>query len=74
MKDTIKTKAGILTKRETQILPLIADELSSKQIADKLFISINTISNHRANILHKTSCKNSEELVKFAIKIGLVAM
>jgi len=72
MKDTIETAIGILTKREKAILTLIADGFSSRKIASKLFVSTNTISHHRANMLRKTSCKNSEELVKYAIKAGLI--
>jgi len=72
MKDTVKTKANSLTQREKEILPLIAEGLSSKQIASILYVSVNTISNHRANILRKTHCKNCGELVKYSIKAGLV--
>ena len=74
MKNTNKPESDTLTKRETEILPLIADGLSSKQIAGKLFVSISTVSNHRANILHKTHCKNCLELIKYAIKAGLIAI
>lgn len=63
---------GILSKRETEILQLIYQGLSSKQIAKRLFVSINTINNHRKNILRKSNCKNSSALITYAIKNGLV--
>jgi len=63
---------GILSKRETEILQLICQGLSSKEIAKKLFISLNTINNHRKNILQKLHCKNPSELISYAIKNGLV--
>jgi DNA-binding CsgD family transcriptional regulator len=56
---------SILTKREFEILKLIAKGNASKQIADKLCISINTINNHRRNILSKTGCSNTFEAMKY---------
>ncbi|MDH7461868.1 LuxR C-terminal-related transcriptional regulator [Chitinophagaceae bacterium 26-R-25] len=61
-----------LTKREIEVLKCINDGLSSKQIADKLFASLNTINNHRKNILKKTHTKNTSELISFALKQGLL--
>jgi DNA-binding CsgD family transcriptional regulator len=72
MKDTTKTKNDSLTRREAEILPFIAEGMSSRQIAEKLFTSINTISRHRANMLAKTHSKNCTELVKYAIRAGLI--
>lgn len=65
-------EASILSKRETEILKWIAEGLSSKQIADKLFLSIHTIHNHRKNMLEKTDCKNAAELLRYAIDQGLL--
>ena len=53
-----------LTAREKEILAFIASGLSSKQIAGKLFISINTVANHRKNMLAKMGARNSAELVR----------
>lgn len=53
-----------LTTREKEILSCIASGLSSKQIAGKLFISINTVANHRKNMLAKMGARNSAELVR----------
>ena len=62
----------LITNREKEILMYLATGLSSKQIADKLKISINTISNHRKNMLSKTNCKSSAELMNYAAKHGLM--
>jgi DNA-binding CsgD family transcriptional regulator len=56
-----------LTQREKEILSCIAEGLSSKQIANKLFISENTVANHRKNMLMKMKAKNSAELVRLNI-------
>jgi DNA-binding NarL/FixJ family response regulator len=63
-----------LSEREKEILILIAKEFSSEQIAEKLFISIKTVGNHRQNILAKCDCKSSVGLVKYAIKAGLITI
>lgn len=57
-----------LTKREREILQLVCAGLSTKQIADQLFISINTVETHRRHLLEKLGVKNSMELVKEASK------
>ena len=54
-----------LTNREKEILLLISKGNASKQIADKLQISINTVNNHRRNILSKTGCLNTFEAIKY---------
>jgi DNA-binding NarL/FixJ family response regulator len=61
----------ILSKKETQILKLIAEGKNSKDIAEKLDLSIRTVSNHRANMLKKTNLNNTAELVRIASKEGL---
>lgn len=60
------------SKREHQILSLISEGKSSGQIADQLFISIDTVRAHRKNILAKTKCKNTTELVAKCIKAGYI--
>ncbi|MDR7128817.1 DNA-binding NarL/FixJ family response regulator [Algoriphagus sp. 4150] len=59
-----------LSKREKEILKLLADELTSNEVAEKLFISINTVETHRKNILLKTGSKTTIGAVKFAIENG----
>ena len=61
-----------LTKREKEILKLIAEGLSSQEIADKLFISLRTVETHRLNLNQKLDVKNTAGLVKEAMKRGLI--
>jgi DNA-binding NarL/FixJ family response regulator len=56
-----------LTPAEQHILKLIADERTSRQIADELHISIRTVDRHRANICDKLNLHGSNALVKFAV-------
>jgi DNA-binding NarL/FixJ family response regulator len=62
----------ILTRREREILSLIASGLTNKQMADKLFISIKTVETHRTRILQKLDIHTTADLVRYAIKSGLV--
>jgi DNA-binding CsgD family transcriptional regulator len=61
-----------LSRREREILGRLADGLSSKQIADKLFLSESTVVNHRKNILRKTNTRNVAELIRFAFNKGII--
>ena len=61
-----------LSNREIEILLEVCRGLSNQEIADKLFISKRTVDKHRANILEKTGCKNTANLVVYAIKNHLV--
>lgn len=62
----------VLTERETEVLKLIAQEYSSPDIAEKLFISLNTVEAHRKNLFKKLNVKNSIGLIKFALRFGLI--
>ena len=59
-------KGGILSDREIEILKLVADGFSSKQVADKLFLSELTVNTHRRNMLKKTNQPNVAALVSYA--------
>ncbi len=61
-----------LTEREVEILKLIVQEYSSVQIAERLFISKNTVDTHRKNMLQKTGIKTIVGLIKFAISNNIV--
>ena len=61
-----------LTEREQEVLKLIADALSNQEIADKLTISVKTVERHRANIMAKLNMHSRTELVKYAIRKGLI--
>jgi DNA-binding NarL/FixJ family response regulator len=62
----------VLTPRELEVLKLIAEAYTSKQIADELFISIKTVDRHRQNILEKLGMRDRVELTRYAIKRGLI--
>ncbi|OGW44992.1 MAG: DNA-binding response regulator [Nitrospirae bacterium RBG_13_41_22] len=62
----------ILTVRESEILRLIASGLSNKQIADKLFISVKTVETHRTKIIQKLDLHTTADLVRYAIRTGLL--
>jgi DNA-binding NarL/FixJ family response regulator len=66
---SIKNK---LTKREKEILILISQAKSSKEIAEVLFISDQTVSVHRKNIMRKLNVNNTASLIKFAIQNNLI--
>lgn len=61
-----------LTDRELEILKLITQEYSSKEICNELYISINTVETHRKNLIKKLNVKNTIGLVKYALKHNLV--
>jgi len=62
----------LLTRREKEVLQLITQEYTNQEIADKLFISLHTVDNHRSSLLQKLDAKNTAGLVKKAIENGLV--
>lgn len=62
----------VLTAREDEVLKLIAEGSSSKEIARALTISIKTVENHRANILAKLGMRDRTQLTRYAIRAGLV--
>lgn len=61
-----------LTKRELEILHLIAEGLTSKGISEKLFLSISTVNSHRMNIMKKLDIHDVASLVKYAIRKNLI--
>ena len=71
-KEKTQTTKPTLIQRETEVLELIAQEYTSKEIAEKLFISKQTVDTHRINIMQKTNCKNLVGLIKYAIQSGLI--
>ena len=62
----------VLTRREVEVLKLIADGLTNQEIADKLFTSKRTIETHRQNIIEKTQTKNTAALIRYAMSAGLI--
>lgn len=67
-----RTQGPALTRREKEVLQLIASNFSSQEIADQLFISKRTVDNHRIGLLMKLGVKNSASLIKKAMDQGLL--
>ncbi|HOV86528.1 MAG TPA: response regulator transcription factor [Syntrophobacteraceae bacterium] len=65
-------KYGTLTPREQQVLRLIAEGLSKKEIAANLCISSKTVDNHRARIMEKLDLHSTLELIRYAARLGLI--
>ena len=63
----------LLTAREHEVLTCIADGLTSREIAEKLVISVKTVERHRENIMAKLDIHNRVELVKYAMRKGIIA-
>jgi DNA-binding NarL/FixJ family response regulator len=61
-----------LSKREMEVLRLIAEGYTNAEIADKLFASKRTIESHRQHLIEKTKAKNTATLIKYAIQQGLI--
>ncbi len=61
-----------LSRREIEVLGLVAVGLASREIADRLYISTATVNNHRQRILAKTGARNSSEAVRYATRLGIL--
>jgi DNA-binding NarL/FixJ family response regulator len=65
---------SVLSPREREVLRLVTEGLSSKEIADRLCVSPKTIETHRARIMKKLGLKNFADLVKYAVREGLTSL
>jgi len=63
-----------LSDRESEILKLFAEGRTTREISDKLFISVKTVGTHKQNILDKLNLKSSADLIKYAIRRGIVSI
>jgi len=73
-KGKVKDKSDVLTERESEILQLLAEGKSTKQIALKLHISVKTVETHRRQIMNKLDIHTVAELTKYAIRKGLTTL
>jgi DNA-binding NarL/FixJ family response regulator len=71
-KKTLSPQVPVITRREKEILTLIAEGLTNPEIAEKLFVSSSTVDSHRKNLLAKLDVKNTAALVKFAMDHSLI--
>lgn len=65
-------KTSVFSRRELEVLLWIAEGLTSKEIADKMYLSEATVINHRKNMLFKSGAKNVAELISFALKNQII--
>ena len=66
------TSYDLLTSREQEVMGLLAEGLSTTQVADKLFISPKTVENHRHSIMRKLDLHSTIDLARYAAKLGLI--
>ncbi len=71
-KDNSTAQIPLITRREKEILCLIAEGFTNPEIAEKLFISSSTVDSHRKNLLSKMNMKNTASLIKFAVEKKLI--
>ncbi|MDP4798355.1 MAG: response regulator transcription factor [Crocinitomicaceae bacterium] len=71
--DVFSCEAVIISKRECEIITLIAEGFTNQQIAEKLFLSSHTVNTHRKNIMAKLGVKNTAGIVMYAIKTNLTS-
>jgi DNA-binding NarL/FixJ family response regulator len=62
----------VITKREKEVLQLIANGLTNPQIAERLFVSVSTIESHRKSLMAKLNTGNTASLLKISIELGLI--
>lgn len=67
-----QTEVPVLTRREKEVLQLIARGLTNKEIAQALFVSLNTVDSHRKNLMHKFEVMNAASLIAKASRLGVV--
>jgi DNA-binding CsgD family transcriptional regulator len=65
-----KSKTGALTPREREVVKLVAEGKSSREIANLLYISVFTVRRHRESIMKKLNLKNMADLVRYALDHG----
>jgi DNA-binding CsgD family transcriptional regulator len=64
-------QSSSLSKREKEVLHLISNGMISKEIADKLYISVNTVNTHRQRIIEKLNVSNTYEAIRYAHERGI---
>jgi DNA-binding NarL/FixJ family response regulator len=74
LKSPVKRLPDDLTKREYEVLGLVATGKTNKELGELLFISVKTVETHKTHIMEKLGLKNSMELVKYAIKNKIISI
>lgn len=73
-KNPKKTLPNQLTKREMEVLALVASGKANKEIAEALFISVKTVETHKTHILIKLGLNNNSELIRYALKNNIISV
>ena len=74
LKNPKKSLPNQLTKREMEVLALVAAGKSNKDIAEALFISIKTVETHKTHVLIKLGLNNNAELIRYAVKNKIISI
>jgi two-component system, NarL family, response regulator NreC len=72
--ETIQDGFSDLSEREIEILKLFAEGESTREIADKLFISVKTVGTHKQHLFEKLNFKSNADIIKYALKKGLIGL
>lgn len=72
IEDNLRSKDEVFSQREREVLELLSEGKSSREIAEQLFITERTVESHRKNMINKGQVKNTVELIAFASSIGLI--
>jgi DNA-binding NarL/FixJ family response regulator len=70
----VSTKVSRLTDRETEVLKLLALGKTNKEISEELYISVKTVETHRKNMMSKLELRNLADVVRFALKEGIISL
>jgi two-component system response regulator NreC len=73
-KEDARAGYDLLTSREREVLQLIAEGYSNQRIAQELFISVKTVEAHKAHIMSKLHARNRTDLIRYALRKGLVGL
>jgi two-component system response regulator NreC len=68
----VEDESKLLTEREREVLQLVAEGKTNKEIAENLVVSIKTVQTHRAHIMEKLGAHDRTDLVKYAIRMGMI--
>jgi RNA polymerase sigma factor (sigma-70 family) len=68
----VNNAPDFLTDREREILQLVAESHSTREIAEKLGISVKTVDNHRTNLMRKLNLHDVASLTRYAIEVGII--
>ncbi|MBI3804657.1 MAG: response regulator transcription factor [Nitrospirae bacterium] len=66
-------KPRALTKRETEVVELVARGYKNREVAKKLGVAVKTVETHRANVMNKLALRNIAQLIRYAIQKGIVS-